>query len=199
MKDKFVNTSINFINKYQNCDDLKLKQLKYGLEGMYGLVVKITVVIIISIICHTTAQTLMYLLFYIGIRTFSYGIHAKSNIACWITTILIYNIIPILCKNIIIPNIFGYIVLGVALVSMILWSPADTPKKPLIRKENRKKCKILSIIVVLIYTIIFLTNQNTLINNALIYALLIQSIFINPITYKLTRTPFNNYKHYKKS
>ena len=92
----------------------------------------------------------------------------------------------------------SYIALIVALISMILWAPADTPKKPLIRKENRKKCKIISIIVVIIYTIIIFTVNNTMITTSITYALIIQSIVINPLTYKTTKTQFNNYKYYKK-
>lgn len=59
MKDKFINSSINFIQKYQECDDLKLKKLKYGLEGIYSLLVKISVVIIISIFTKTITETLL--------------------------------------------------------------------------------------------------------------------------------------------
>ena len=198
MKEKFINSSINLVCRYQECDDLKLKRLRYGLEGMYSLIVKLSVVIIISIITNTIKETLLFLLFYAGIRTFSYGMHAKRNIACWITTITIYNIIPILLSSISIPRYIGYIILGIALISMILWAPADTPNKPLIRKKQRQKCKILSIIIVLIYTIIYLMNKTLIINNALLYALIIQIIFINPLTYKITNTQFNNYKHYKK-
>lgn len=199
MKEKFVSSSINFISKYQKCDDLKLKRLKYGLEGIYSLVVKTFVVLIISIITQTLIETLLLMIFYAGIRTFSYGMHAKNNITCWITTILIYNGCPFLIANINLPTLMGYIILFIALISMILWAPADTPKKPLIRKKQRKKCKILSIIIVLIYTLIFLINKNPIINNSIIYALIIQIIFINPLTYKLTKTQFNNYKYYKKN
>lgn len=198
MKEKFINSSINFINKYQECDDLKMKRLKYGLEGIYNLIVKLSVVIIISFITNTYKETLLFLLFYTGIRTYSFGIHAKSSLGCWITTISIYNIIPLLCKNIIISNTIGYLLIAIAGISMILWAPADTPKRPLIRKEKRKRCKIISTIVVIIYGILFYFNKNTLINNAIIYALLVQSILINPITYKLTNTRFNNYKYYHK-
>lgn len=73
MKQKFVNSSINFITKYQECDDLKLKRLKYGLEGIYSLVVKISVVILISIFTQTLIETLLFIFFYAGIRTFSFG------------------------------------------------------------------------------------------------------------------------------
>lgn len=202
MKQKFVNSSINFITKYQECNDLKLKQLHYGLEGIYSLIVKLSTVIIIAVLTRTIKETLLFLLFYTGIRTFSFGLHAKSNLTCWITTISIYNVIPLLIKSIAptfaTPNYIGYIIIGIAFISIILWAPADTPKRPLIRKEKRMKCKILSIIIILLYTVIFILNDNTLINNALIYALLIQSIFINPLTYKITNTKFNNYKYYHK-
>ena len=198
MKENFIKSSINFIGKYQEINDLKMKQLKYGLEGLYSLVVKLTVVLFIALITKTITYTLLYLLFYTGIRTFSYGWHAKSNISCWITTILIYNVIPILIKNITIPSFIGYIILILSFISVILWAPTDTPKKPLIRKKQRKKLKILSTIIVIIYTLIFIFNENTIMNNSLIYALTIQMIFINPITYKLTKTQFNNYKYYKK-
>lgn len=198
MKEKFVNSSIKFISKYQECDDLKLKKLNYGLQGIYSLIVKLTVVIIIAIITKTINQTLLFLLFYVGIRTYSFGWHAKTNIGCWISSITVYNIIPFLIKNYTIPNIIGYIVLAIALISMILWSPADTPKRPLIRKEHRRKCKIITTSVIIIYFIIFTLVNHTLINNALIYACLIQSIFINPLFYKITNTTFNNYKYYRK-
>ena len=199
MKERFVNSSISFISKYQECDDLKIKRLKYGLEGIYSLVVKAVVILIIASITKTLSKTALLMLFYAGIRTFSYGMHAKSNLSCWISSIIIYNGIPLFISKIQLPNYINYIILGVALISMILWAPADTPKKPLIRKKERLKCKILSIIVVLIYIIIYLFSNSTLINQTIIFALIIQILLINPISYKLTNTRFNNYKYYKKN
>lgn len=198
MKEKFVNSSIKFISKYQECDDLTLKKLNYGLQGIYSLVVKLTVVIIIAIISNTITETLLFLLFYAGIRTYSFGWHAKTNVACWLSSITIYNIIPIFIKNINLPNYIGYIILGITLISMILWAPADTPKRPLIKRKHRQKCKIISITVIITYIVIFTINKKININNAIIYAALIQSLFINPIFYKITKTQFNNYKYYKK-
>lgn len=198
MKEKFINSSISFISKYEECDELKLIKLKYGLEGIYSLCVKLTIVFILAIIFQTLKETTLFLLFYSLIRTFSFGLHAKSNLACWITTILIYNIIPLLLKGYIIPEYLNYIILILAFVSVLLWAPADTPKRPLIRKKQRKKCKIISSLVILLDTIIIILCNNSLINNAITYSLIIQIIFINPITYKITNTQFNNYKYYKK-
>lgn len=199
MKEKFINSSINFISKYQECDDLKLKRLKYGLEGIYSLIVKISVVILISIITKTLTETLLFILFYAGIRTFSFGWHANSNIACWITTLLIYNVILYFIINIDYPIYIGYIILGISLISMLLWAPADTPKRPLIRKKQRLKSKILSITVLVLYAVIYVTINSNPLKNIILYSLLIQTILINPVTYKITNTRFNNYKYYKKS
>ena len=199
MKEKFINSSINFISKYQECDDLKLKRLKYGLEGIYSLIVKISVVILISIITKTLTETLLFILFYAGIRTFSFGWHAKSNIACWITTLLIYNFILYFIINIDYPIYIGYIILGISLISILLWAPADTPKRPLIRKKQRLKSKILSITVLVLYAVIYVTINSNPLKNIILYSLLIQTILINPITYKITNTRFNNYKYYKKN
>lgn len=198
MKERFVDSSIKFINKYEECDDLKIKRLKYGLEGIYGTIIKLIVVIVIAAIFQSLKETCLILVFYALIRTFSYGLHSKSSAACWITTILIYNVIPVLTKNFIIPDYIGYIVLGVSLLSVLLWAPADTPKKPLIRKKHRTKCKVLAVIIVLMYSIIYCFSQNISINNTLIYALFVECILINPVTYRLTKTQFKNYKYYKK-
>ena len=198
MKERFINSSLAFIMKYQECDDLKIKKLKYGLEGIYSTIVKLFVILIIAGITRTIQITLLFLLFYAGIRTFSFGWHAKSNIACWISSITIYNIIPLLISKLTILNYIGYIILGIALLSMIIWAPADTPRRPLIRKEQRLKGKLLSILVVILYFIIYLITDIQIIKTTILYALIIQTILINPLTYKLTNTQFNNYKYYKK-
>ena len=198
MKEKFISKSIDFINKYEPCDDLKLIKLKYGLEGIYNLVLKMIVVIFIAIITHTLKETALVILFYGGIRTFSYGIHAKSSLACWITTPILYNLIPILIKNITMPKYIGYTCLIISAISMLFFAPADTPKKPLIRKKHRLTCKIISIFIVFLYTMIYLYSKNTIIKDTLIYALMVQTICINPLLYKATNTRFNNYKYYHK-
>ncbi len=198
MKEKFINSSISFISKYEECDDLKVKKLKYGLEGIYNLLVKLVVVLLIAILTNTIKETALLILFYAGIRTFSFGWHAKSSLGCWVSSLLVYIIIPVFLINKQIPTYIGYIILGIALISMILWAPADTPKRPLIRKNQRLKAKIISIIIVLLYSILYFAVNISIIKNVIIYALLIQIILINPLTYKITNTRFNNYKYYKK-
>ena len=90
-------------------------------------------------------------------------------------------------------------ILARILVSVILFAPADTPARPLIHKEKRIRAKILSIFLLVIYLILYLYNFNSMFNNAILYALLMESIVINPLIYKLTGTTFNNYKYFQKT
>ncbi len=199
MKERFITKSLNFIGKYETIDDLKLLKLKYGLEGLYSLIEKLIVVLIIAGILNTLPETLMIIAFYACLRSFSYGLHAKTNLGCWITSIFLYNIVPLLMKTYLIPQNIGYIVFPIAFLSFLLWAPADTPKRPLIRKEIRDKCKIKSLIIISIYLLLYIFTQNILLKKTIIYAIIIQTIFINPLSYKITKTTFNNYKHYKKN
>lgn len=198
MKEKFINSSISLISKYQECDDLKVKKLKYGLEGIYNVIIKLITLLIIATILDTIVETILFIFFYAGIRTFSFGWHAKSSIGCWITSLLVYITIPNFLIHTHIHISIGYIIIGLSLISFILWAPADTPKRPLIRKKQRIKAKVLSITILIFYIVIYFVTNSLIIKNAVLYALLVQTILINPLTYKITNTQFNNYKYYHK-
>ncbi len=194
MKEKFVNNSLAFINKYQECNDVKNMRLKYGLEGIYSLITKVSTVLILSLIFKTLLETILLMFFYAIIRSVSFGFHAKNNISCWIFTIITYIGLPLIIKYYSFSKNIAFILMLIGLFSIILFAPADTPKRPLIRKNERISLKCKSLIIWLIYfLIIYLTNNNLLINITSI-SILQTSILINPIFYFLNKTPYNNYK-----
>ena len=81
---------------------------------------------------------------------------------------------------------------------MILFAPADTHKRPIINKKMREKLKIKALAVSLIYIGIVFVYKNEFVTNIILLAMIVQSIVINPITYKLFKLPYNNYKEYLK-
>lgn len=196
MKKKFIENTYLFITKYQDCDELKTKKIKYGLEALYNLITKVVVMLIISIILGIWREYLLLVLIYASARRYAYGIHAKKSIICWITTLPIYLVGCYIIRCISLPNYLIYILWFFGFISFLLWAPADTPARPLIHKEIRKKQKIKACLTCIIYLFCIILFQYPLINNAIIYCLVVQSICINPITYKLTKTPFANYKLY---
>lgn len=198
MKNKVINKLLFIIENNKKCSDKDIKVYKYGLEGLYNLFTKTFVILIVTLLLNTAKEFGLILLCYALLRTYSFGIHAESSLGCWISTLSIYIIGSIIVKEIIIVKSIALLIWTFAFISFILWAPADTPKRPLIREKQRKKLKAKVCIISVIYLLlILLINSNTLVN-AICFALIVQMICINPITYKLTNTQFNNYRFYKK-
>jgi accessory gene regulator B len=196
VKKRFIEYSFRFISKYQPCDELKEKILRYGLETLYNLFSKLFVMLIISIILGIWKEYLLLVLLFASARRYAYGIHAKKSFICWITTLPIYILGCYFIKYVIIPQPLIYVLWIFGFLSFVKWAPADTPSRPLIHAEIRKKQKIKASIICIIYLFCIIGFQMQILSNAIIYCLTVQAICINPITYKLTKTPFDNYKLY---
>ena len=198
MKKKFVDSITNLITKHKECDELKIKAIRYGLEGVYSTLTKTLVIIIASICFGVFKETLLFLIFYAFLRKDSYGLHASNSITCWITTIIIYIGGAFIIKYISL-NFYIYILIWIsAFISFILWAPADTPKRPLLRKDKRLVHKATTCLTSIVYIIIAFFTKNIILINSISFALFIQLMAINPIIYWITKTPYNNYKLYKK-
>lgn len=198
VKKKFIEGSYQLIAKYQPCDDLKTKKLKYGLEGIYNLLLKVIVMLIITIILGIWKEYLFLTLIYAITRRYTYGLHAKKTLTCWLTTLPIYILGTLIIIHIELSSFYVILIWLLGFISFLIWAPADTPALPLIHKERRRNQKIKACLLCFVFLLVILLYPNQLFVNAICYCLLIQSICINPITYKLTNTPFDNYKIYFK-
>lgn len=196
VKEKFVNNLTNFVIKNKECDELKIKTIRYGLEGLYLSLTKIFVVIILVILTNSFWEFLSLFIFYQLIRKYSFGLHATSSLACWMTTIPIYVGGSLIIKYLEFNIWLCYIICLLALVSFMLWAPADTPKRPLIRAKQRKEQKFKTCLITILYFITIFFVKNKMIVDAITLSLIIQMIMVNPIIYKITNTQFNNYKLY---
>lgn len=194
MKNKFINGLTNFIAKHKECSDRDIKIIKYGLEGVYNNITKIFFALVIVLIFNCTIEFLCLLFFYFLIRKYSFGIHANSSLVCWLTTIPIYCGGSLIIKYFNINIYILFIIWLLSFISFVLWAPADTPKRPLIHEKTRKKQKIKTCVICVLYFFIIIFLNINILNDAIGIAIFVQSIVINPITYKLTNTPFNNYK-----
>lgn len=198
MKELFVNKSISLIKKNYSYNDIMYERIRYGLEIIYLSITKIFVILLVSYLLGMLKETIILMIFSTPLRNYSYGIHAKKSWHCYVSSIFCFVLLPKLIINYNLSIILRITISIYALTSMIIYAPADTHKRPIINTNHRKKLKYTSIIITISY--IFLTiliNDNYLCN--LIYlALVIQSTAIIPITYKIFKMPYNNYKAYQK-
>ena len=77
-----------------------------------------------------------------------------------------------------------------------MYAPADTYKRPLINTKKRKRWKLLSFTLGIIYTILIIVLKDYFIVNYLLLGMIEAVIMILPITYKTFNLPYNNYKNY---
>ena len=199
MKKKFINYSIKLIESKKDLSNLDKKKLKYGLEGFYNLITKVVVLIILALILNLTKELFLLIIIYSLFRLYGFGIHAKKTWQCWITTIPIYIGGCFFIKYISIPLPITYIIWFFGFISFLLFAPADTSSRPLIHKDKRIRAKILSLLIIIIFYIINYFYKSQILLNTTLYALIFESIVINPLTYKLFKAPYNNYKVYQKT
>ena len=194
MKDIVINKWISIIKSNNNFDEIKIAELKYKIEALYLTLSKIIIITILSIILNIFKYYLIFLLLYIPLRSFSFGMHAKKSYQCWIMSPLFFLGIPYLIKIINISKSLSIIIALITALIIIACAPADTVKRPIINPKRRLKFKILTSIVCLIYFIALIILPKY--QNYFMFVLLYQAFIVNPLTYKLFGLPYNNYKAY---
>lgn len=198
MKELFVNKSISLIKKNYSYNDIMYERIRYGLEIIYLSITKIFVILLVSYLLGMLKETIILMIFSTPLRNYSYGIHAKKSWHCYVSSIFCFVLLPKLIINYNLSIILRITISIYALTSMIIYAPADTHKRPIINTNHRKKLKYTSIIITILYIFLTILINDNYICNLIYLALLIQSTAIIPITYKLFKMPYNNYKAYQK-
>lgn len=200
MKNYLLTNSINIIkNNYPDYPDTKLAEIKYGLEAIYLTITKIVVILILSLVLGIIKQTILLLLLFNVLRTTGFGIHASKSWMCWISSLILFVGVPFLIKYVNFNDILIYSISIISGISLMLFAPADTEKRPLLNKKKRRIYKVITVIFVIVFISLILFLEHIQIRQALMFALLIEAGLTNPITYKIFKLPYNNYKRYHNS
>lgn len=198
MKQYIVNNCYNFvISNNPNVDRLTKDKLKYGLESIYILITKIIFVFIVAGLLNILTEVIIFLCLYNLIRMPSFGLHATKSWICLVSSTLIFILIPILCKNYIIPINIKTILGVITTILIYKNAPADTYKRPIINKKRRQRYKYISTSVAIILSIASIMLKDTFLSNSCILALVVQCFMISPVTYKTFNLPYDNYLKYQ--
>lgn len=194
MKEVVVNSIISNIKKYYNYDDVKIAEIKYGIESLYLSLFKVLVIFIISFIFNFTKELLLLFVFYGLLRLIAFGVHAKKSWHCWISSIFTFTLLPMMIKNVVVDSLLMNVFSILFLIILAIYAPADTEKRPIYKKKKRIKYKLLTITISTTYVLFIIFSMNVYMKNILFYSLLNQVILVLPITYKLFGVQYNNYK-----
>lgn len=198
MKGLIINSLMNNIKRYNSYDKEQLEIIRYGLASLYLNITKTLVIFGISYLLGNLKTLLILMGLYTILRLTVYGVHAKRSIDCWISSSIIFLLVPYLCETLYI-DIKVKIALGItSIILFAFFAPADTKKRPLINKKRRTIFKTISLINGTTYTMMFFIVRNNTLSNCILFSLLIAVFVILPITYKIFGVSYNNYKYYKK-
>ena len=87
-------------------------------------------------------------------------------------------------------------ILAVTFICFLLYAPADTKKRPLVRKNRRIKFKLLTITVAVIYILLYFYTNSMFLKNVIMCSMLLEAVLIHPLTYRVFKLPYNNYEGY---
>ena len=197
MKEVIINNIMLNIKNNKDYTEQKLNEIRYGLEALYLTSTKIAVIYIIAVILNSYKELTLIFLLYGTLRLTGFGIHAKSSKECWISSLLIFVPIPYLLKFIFIPKYINIILSIIGTILLLIYSPADTKKRPLIHKKKRIIYKILTTTISTIYTILNIITKDNILSNIITFSILLEAIIVLPISYKLFGLKYNNYLNYK--
>lgn len=181
---------------YPEYDEDKLDEIRYGLEAIYLSITKVVVIFFLAYLLGILKETICLCLAFNVLRLSGFGLHATKSWMCWVSSTIIFLVIPYLCTIIKIPSTTMMILSLVLEANLLLFAPADTKKRPLIHKRKRVRWKMMTGITGCVFLYFVLNTENTLVQNILLSAMLIEGALINPFVYKIFKLPYNNYKRY---
>lgn len=195
MKEVFLNHSMNFIiNNRKDLTEEEKEKLSYGLEGIYMNITKLTIIFLVALLLNIIKEFLITLILFNIIRFLGFGFHASKSIVCLICSAILIVGFPYLFTTFEISLTLKIILCCVSVIAFILYAPADTEKRPLTNKKKRIIRKVAASCLAGIYSIIVIVFDGYLISDLFLAALMIETVFILPIIYKIFGESYNNYK-----
>lgn len=194
---EFIATMVaDWIKRNIVIDDLEYLKIKLGIEVILINLLKGTVIYGLAFVLNTFYLTLILHTSYLFLRVKSHGLHAKTSLNCSTISIVLFVLLPYFSRHFIFSNHFIIISFMVSFLCLNRYAPADTEKQPLINRQRREKLRKQSLIHCLILFFITLMIKNPDIKKMITLGILSQIIFTLPLTYKILKRSYNNYKKY---
>lgn len=193
MKKFLINKCMNYIRKYNNYSETKLKEIEYGLIGIYLTISKTIVIIAIALLLGIVKEVIIFLLLFNVLRSTAFGLHASKSWMCLISSIILFIGIPLISINLEINTYIKIIISVICIIYIYIYAPADTHKRPIVNKKRRLIYKLISTVLAILYSLFIILIDNNFISNSLLFSLILESGMISPIIYKIFKLPYNNY------
>lgn len=182
-------------------DDERAEIILYGLQLIVGEVPKIILLFAVAIVLKIGWLVIFAYATMLPYKIVAGGFHLKTNLGCMIGTFVVYFGNVLISKYIVLFTETKYLLtlftLIFSIIMICLYAPADTINLPILRQKERKTKKVLSYIFAIITLIASLLVQNNTLSNILLFNVLIETICISKLAYRITKNEYG-YKTYLK-
>ncbi len=182
-------------------DDERAEVILYGLQLIVGEVPKIILLFAVAILLKIGWLVIFAYATMLPYKIVAGGFHLKTNLGCMIGTFVVYFGNVLISKYIVLFTETKYLLtlftLIFSIIMICLYAPADTINLPILRQKERKTKKVLSYILAIITLIASLLVQNSTLSNILLFNVLIETICISKLAYRITKNEYG-YKTYLK-
>ncbi len=180
--DKYFTTILDFLEKNNSIKNNKRDIYEYGYELLISTLITIITIIFLGLLSGKLLSTIIFLFYFMPIRTVAGGYHAKTHVKC----LILSNIIGIFCVNIF-PKITNFIalffILGISECYIFFNAPCKSKINPLkedLLKRNKLYMHRIQFIEIFVIFILFLFKQCEFINIAIFTTMIVAGmIFID--------------------
>lgn len=174
----------------KDIDNQKAEIIHYGLYLWITDIIKLTLVLITAYFLNVFTQTVIFLISFGVLRTFTGGSHAKNFLSCLILNSLITfgTVYLSIWLSFINQTVIYMILIPFCTLTVYIFAPSDHENKPVTSKKQRRRLKIIS------YTILFTEFLASILFNQTLIALSIFMVCLGmlPITYKVMGNRYGN-------
>ena len=160
MLDKVASQLTKWLIKHQATDEKNYETIKYGIMLIISSVNCMLSILVISLFANCLLEGIIFLFFFMTLRTKCGGYHCSSYLRCWLFTNLIFIIYLMLIKCSYFEGnyIVILILLGFSVFTIYKFAPIINNNNPKTKNQIEKK-KVVARMTIIIYTallIIFL-------------------------------------------
>ncbi|SFD02842.1 accessory gene regulator B family protein [Clostridium uliginosum] len=157
-----------------------LLKIQYSLQVILGDLVKLAILLLIFLSLNEVPLFLLSFVILISTRSFLGGIHCKTFNSCLICSIIYFLIILLFSKLSLKLNINFYVVFFIiSLIITLAYAPCRNEKRPI---KNKAILKILSLISLTFWGILFFKLSNLQICNCIFVSILLQIVQVIIVT-----------------
>lgn len=184
-----------FILKDLEVSQERTEIIQFGITRIIEDIPKAIGIALVGILLHILKEMLIVTIILALYKTFTGGVHCKTNLACFIHSVLFY--IAVIYSAKMIPTHYEFELFLVflnyvfALYCIFTYVPADVPEIPKVNIKLRKTLKIKSLVVLnLIYIITLLFVKEVYVQKIIMYSVFYIDLMTIRTVYRLFKCDY---------